>query len=174
MSSQQKIRHMLFLSLIVSLAVIFFVIESALPNPFPWLRLGLANIMVMITIVLYGIKDGLLVTSLRSIVGSIVIGTFLGPSFWLSLSGGIASALIMGLIYRFFSSIFSLIGISIFGAYTHSLTQIILVFSFLIQRKEIFYLLPIILFFSLITGFVNGLAAIFFLEHLPKKTISIE
>ena len=168
MSPHHKIRHTILLSLLSSMAVIFFVIESAIPNPFPWLRLGLANIVVMVAIVLYGMKDGLLVTSLRSIVGSIVIGTFLGPSFWLSLSGGIASALIMSFIYRFFSSVFSLIGVSIFGAYTHSLAQMFLVFWFLIQRKEIFYLLPIILFFSLITGFVNGLAAIFLLGHLPK------
>ncbi|MEW6380341.1 MAG: Gx transporter family protein [bacterium] len=43
----------------------------------PWLRLGLANIIIMVVIVLYGVKDGLLVSFLRAIVGSILIGTFL-------------------------------------------------------------------------------------------------
>jgi len=164
----EKIRHTLLLSLLTSLAVIFFVIESAIPNPFPWLRLGLANTVIIMVIVLYGMKDGLLVAFLRAMVGSVAIGTFLGPGFWLSISGGLASAFMMGFLYRFFSSVFSLIGISVIGAYIHSLTQIILVYFFLIQRKEIFYLLPIILFCSLIAGCINGLAAIFLLDQVKK------
>jgi heptaprenyl diphosphate synthase len=165
---QERINRTILLSLLSSLAVIFFVVESAIPNPVPWLRLGLANIVVMVAIVLYGANAGLLVSFLRVMVGSMIVGTFLGPSFWLSISGGMASALVMSLMYRLFSPRFSLVGISIVGAYTHSLTQMLLVFWFLIQRKEIFYLLPVILFSSLATGFVNGLAAIFLLEQLRK------
>ena len=73
----------------------------------------------------------------------------------------------MGFFYRYFSSVFSLIGVSILGAYTHSLTQMVFVFFLLIQHREIFYLLPIILFCALIAGFVNGLAATLLLQHLP-------
>ncbi|MEW5801483.1 MAG: Gx transporter family protein [bacterium] len=165
---QKKINRTILLSLLSSMAVIFFVVESAIPNPVPWLRLGLANIVVMVAIVFYGVKDGLLVSFLRAMAGSMIVGTFLGPSFWLSISGGLASALIMGLLYRFCSPFFSLIGISIVGAYTHSLTQMVLVFVFLIQRREIFYLLPVILFSALATGFINGLAATFLVEQLHR------
>lgn len=156
------------ISLFSSMAVIFFIVESAIPNPFPWLRLGLANSIIILTFVFYGLKDALLVSFLKATAGSLVIGTFLGPSFWLSLAGGLASALIMGIAYKFFSTIFSLLGISIIGAYTHSFTQIFLVFLFLINRKEIFYLLPIILLCSLIAGFINGLLATFLVDHLKK------
>lgn len=165
---QEKINRTILLSLLSSLAVIFFVVESAIPNPVPWLRLGLANIVVMTAIVLYGVKAGLLVSFLRAMVGSMIVGTFLGPAFWLSISGGMASALVMSLMYWLSSPFFSLVGISIVGAYTHSLTQMLLVFLFLIQRKEIFYLLPVILFSSLATGFVNGLAATYLVEQLRK------
>lgn len=165
---QEKINRTILLSLLSSLAVIFFVVESAIPNPVPWLRLGLANIVVMVAIVLYGVKAGLLVSFLRAMVGSMIVGTFMGPAFWLSISGGMASALVMSLMYWLFSPFFSLVGISIVGAYTHSLTQMLLVFLFLIQRKEIFYLLPVILFSSLATGFINGLAATFLVEQLRK------
>jgi heptaprenyl diphosphate synthase len=165
---QEKINRTILLSLLSSLAVIFFVVESAIPNPLPWMRLGLANIVVMVAIVLYGAKAGLLVSFLRAMVGSMIMGTFLGPGFWLSISGGMASALAMSLMYRLCSPFFSLVGISIVGAYIHSLTQMLLVFLFLIQRRQIFYLLPVILFSSLATGFINGLAAAFLLKQLRR------
>lgn len=169
-SVRQKINHLVTLSLLSSLAIVLFVLESSLPNPFPWLRFGLANIIIMIGLALFGFKDGLFISLIRTTVGSIIIGSFLGPAFWLSLAGGLASVLIMGLAYKLFSSLFSLIGISILGAYTHSLTQLALVFLFLIQRREIFALLPFLLFCSLLTGFINGLAALYLLEYLKKMT----
>lgn len=165
---REKINRTVLLSLLSSLAVILFIVESAIPNPVPYLRLGLANIVIMVVIALYGLRDGLWVSFLRSMVGSLLIGTFLGPSFWLSISGGLVSTLAMGLMYRLFFPFFSLVGISVVGAYVHSLTQMVLVFVFLIKRKEIFCLLPVILMSCLISGFINGLAATFLVEHLRK------
>ena len=65
----------------------------------------------------------------------------------------------MGLFYKYFKRYFSLIGISLFGAYAHTTVVIILVYYFIIHHKELFYLLPVFLFFSAVTGIINGIIA---------------
>ena len=61
-----------------------------------------------------GFKEAVIVTFLRVVLGSILDGTFLGPTFFLSLVGGIAAILIMGMLYKVGKNHMSLIGISIF------------------------------------------------------------
>ena len=74
--------------------------ESMFPSPVPWLRLGLANIVTLITLLLYGLRAAVTVTLIRVVLASILNGTFLGPAFLLSLGGGILSTLSMGLLHR--------------------------------------------------------------------------
>ena len=61
-----------------------------------------------------GFKEAVIVTFLRVVLGSILDGTFLGPTFFLSLVGSIAAILIMGMLYKAGKNHMSLIGISIF------------------------------------------------------------
>jgi uncharacterized membrane protein len=63
-----------------------------------------------------------------------------------SLVGSIAAILIMGVLYQVAKNHMSLIGISIFGAYTHTLATSLSVYYFLIRESSFFTLLP---FFSL-------------------------
>ena len=55
--------------------------------PSPWVKLGLANLMTLMALVYLGTKEAFIVTLLRVILGSILGGTFLGPTFFLSLVG---------------------------------------------------------------------------------------
>jgi heptaprenyl diphosphate synthase len=62
--------------------------------------LGLANLMTLVALVFLRFKEAVIVTFLRVVIGPILGGTFLGPTFFLSLAGGIATKLIMGVLYQ--------------------------------------------------------------------------
>jgi heptaprenyl diphosphate synthase len=105
---------MMAIAIMVALGVILHRLEALLSLPSPWIKLGLANHMTLVPLVFLGFKGAVIVTFLRVFLGSIVDGTFLGSTFFLSLVGGIAAILIMGMLYKVGKYHMSLIGISIF------------------------------------------------------------
>ena len=112
--------------------------------------------MTLVALVFLGFKEAVIVTFLRVVIGSILGGTFLGPTFFLSLVGGIAAILIMGVLYQAAKNHMSLIGISIFGAYTHTLATSLCVYYFLIRESSFFTLLPFFFSLALLTGILTG------------------
>jgi len=144
------------MAIMVALGVILHRLEALLPLPSPWIKLGLANLMTLVALVFLGFKEAVIVTFLRVVLGSILGGTFLGPTFFLSLAGGIAAILIMGMLYKIGKNHMSLIGISIFGAYTHTLATSLCVYYFLIRESSFFTLLPFFFSLALLTGILTG------------------
>jgi uncharacterized membrane protein len=71
------------------------------------------------------------------------------------LVGGIAAILIMGVLYQAAKNHMSLISISIFGAYTHTLTTSLCIYYFLIS-DNFFTLLPFFFSLALLTGILTG------------------
>src|SRR5512137_114415 len=119
------------LSILVACASVLQVAESLLPHPIPGVRLGLANIITVIAMVYIGPASAVELAVLRTLVSSMVMGTFLTPTFVLSFAGGVVSALVMILLFRLsgrgmFS--FGLVGISVGGAVSHIATQVALVY----------------------------------------------
>ena len=103
-------------------------------------------------------REAFIVTLLRVILGSILAGTFLGPTFFLSLAGGLAGTAIMCSIYNRGKGPFSLIGVSICGAYMHTFITAICVYFFLIKQTSFFVLLPFFFSLALVTGILTGMA----------------
>jgi heptaprenyl diphosphate synthase len=162
---------MAIIALLVGLGVVLHRLEALLPLPTPWVKLGLANIMTLIALVFLGFRAALEVTLLRVLLGSVLGGTFLSPTFFLSLAGGLASVGIMGLLYRE-GRAFSLVGISVAAAYAHTTAIFVCVFFLLIHQSVFFNLLPVFLTFSLISGILTGLLANNITQHLSNEGIS--
>lgn len=146
-----------------ALAVTIFVLENMIPKPIPFLKLGLANIVVLFLLFQ---KKELMATSVtfsKVFIGGFFGGTLLTPSFIMSLSGSTISIIIMLLAIK--SDInFSIIGISILGAISHNVTQLFVVRYLVIKHSGIFYLTPLMIFLGLITGIVTGLVAFKLIE----------
>ena len=161
------LKKLIFLSLLVSLGLALSVIESMMPIPFvaPGAKLGLSNIVILITMVLFGFKEALIVGILKSFVFILVTGSV--SSLFYSLSGSILSLFTMYLVFTKFSKVFSLIGVSIFGAIAHNFAQI-LVASLMMKNFRIFSYYPILMLTSLFTGYFVGLASIYILRNLKK------
>ncbi|MEG6584541.1 Gx transporter family protein [Dendrosporobacter sp. 1207_IL3150] len=158
-------RRTVLLGLFVAAASILHVIEASipLPLPIPGVKLGLANIVSLFTLIVYGWRDALLVTTVRVFIGSLFSGTMFGPSFIMSLSGGVFCVLIMAVVYHKWSNIYSYIGISISGAVAHNIAQLISA-SFFIDSIGIFWYLPYLLILSVPTGMAVGMTTCF-LKH---------
>ncbi len=141
--------------------------ESLLPSPIPWLRLGLANIITITTLFLYGTGAAVTVTLIRVVLGSLFAGTFPGPAFILSLGGGLASALVMGSIFSVAPRLFSAIGLSIIGALFHNLVQLVIAYFLFIQKIEAVLLItPLMVLLGTLTGTANGAVSGLLIKNL--------
>jgi len=157
------------IALLSAYAVALHAFESLLPTPIPWLRLGLANIITLVTLLLYGIRAAMVVTLIRVILASLFIGTFLGPAFILSLGGGVTSTLAMGLVLSVTPRLFSTIGLSLIGALFHNIAQLVLAYILFIQRIEAILLIsPFIILIGALTGTVNGVISDLLIKNLKK------
>ena len=163
-------RETLHIALLSAYAVGLHSIEALIPTPIPWLRLGLANIITLTTLYLYGLKAGMIVTLTRIFIRSLLAGTFLGPAFVMSLGGGVASTFIMWGLKTIFGRLVNPVSLSIFGALTHNIVQLFLAyFLFVRQIEAILFISPVIIAAGLITGIVNGIVTHLIIKKIGEK-----
>jgi len=165
------------LSVLVACAAVLQVAESLLPHPLPGVRLGLANIITVIAMVYIGPGSAVELAVLRTLVSSMVLGTFLTPTFVLSFSGGVVSALVMVLLYRLsgrgpFS--FGLIGISVGGAVSHVATQVALVYFLFIRTSGVLWLWPWLGLSAVVTGVLTGMIAVQAVRRLEANASGVK
>jgi len=146
---------MVLLSILISQALVLHVIERAIPVPVPvpGVKLGLANIISLITIILFGYKEAIVVVTIRTLLGSLFGGGL--SSFMYSLAGGLLSTSVMALMYLKYKNMFSIPTISTVGAVFHNIGQIG-VASIVISNIHLFYYLPVLLVSGVITGIIIG------------------
>ncbi len=169
-SYQEGIRRLVLVGLLAAMGIILHFIESLLPAiaPVPGARLGLANIITLMALILLGMKGGGQVLFLRIFLGSLLGGTFMTLPFYLSLTGGVLAFFSMSLALFLGRDSFSLVGISILGALTHNLGQLIAV-AFIIGSMGVFYYLPYLVLLAIPTGILVGMGARYSLQALPGR-----
>ena len=152
-------KRLVSMALLVGLGIVLHRLEILLPLPSPWVKLGLANVMSLIALVFLGFKEAVIVTVLRVLLGAILGGTFMSPTFFLSLAGGLTGVGMMGLAYKNGSGPLSLVGVSVAAAFTHTTAIFLCVYFFFISQETFLKLLPVFLFLSLGAGIVTGTMA---------------
>ncbi|MBT3827002.1 MAG: Gx transporter family protein [Nitrosomonadales bacterium] len=140
-----------------AIAVALAIIDFFIPSPIPGVKPGIANIIILFTIYKYDFITGVWVSLLRVLVASMILGTFLGPTFFLSLMGAVMSLLSMYFLKDINKAFMSVIGLSVVSSSAHVLGQFLVVRLWIIPHDGILYLLPLFLLSSLIFGVVNGL-----------------
>lgn len=144
--------------------------ETLLPSPIPWMRLGLANIITITALFLYGTRAAVMVTLIRVVLGSLFAGSFPGPGFILSLGGGLASTLAMSTIFSLAPRLFSAVGLSIFGALFHNIVQLVIAYFLFIQKIEAVLLItPLMIMLGTLTGTVNGVVSELLIKNLKNS-----
>ncbi|MFI4981520.1 MAG: Gx transporter family protein [Nevskiales bacterium] len=146
-------------------AIALSVVEAAIPSPLPGVKPGLANIVTLIVLARHGWRDAVWVTLLRVLAGSLVLGQFLAPGFFLSLAGSLASLAMLGAAMHLPARWFGPVSQSILAAFAHIAGQLALARLWLVPHNGLFYLLPIFAVAALVFGLANGLAAARLLEE---------
>jgi heptaprenyl diphosphate synthase len=162
-----KTRKMTTITMLTALALIIFIIEAQLPPlaPIPGIKMGLANVITMVTLVWFGKKEAFAVLMLRIILGSIFAGQMM--SFMYSLSGGILCFLVMSIMVKIFKSN-QLWIVSVLGALAHNAGQIA-VAIFVTGTWQIVGYFPILAVSAVITGAFTGFTAGFVVNHKAIK-----
>jgi len=170
---QVDVQKMVYLSLLLTLALCLHVVESwvGAALPVPGAKLGLANLVTVVVLWLYGLKPALVITAVRQIAGSLLAGTFLGTGFWMGLIAGLVSSIIMWAAMRYGQQWLSMVGVSILGAAAHNTGQL-LVAAIIIGNCSVFSWLSYLLPASIITGSVTGLTAVFLIGSLCQLPVS--
>ncbi|MCT4605122.1 MAG: Gx transporter family protein [Marinisporobacter sp.] len=162
-----KTQKMIFISLLVSQAIVLSFIEKMIPLNFsiPGAKLGLANIITLTSLYLFSFKETFAIILLRTIMAAFIGGSVSG--FLYSISGAILSFLIMYLLMRMSLEKISTIGISVVGAVFHNLGQLLMA-AFIIQNLRLVIYLPMLMLTGVVTGMVVGITVKFLLGFLRK------
>jgi len=161
-------------SLFVSIALVLHIAESMIPLPVltPGAKIGLANIITMIAVVLMGYKEAFGILIARIMIGSIFGGGVSG--FLYSFSGGMLSLVMMTLLIIFAKDRVSMIGISVTGAFFHSLGQVV-VAALMLQNVRILSYLPVLLLTSIgagiFVGYVSKALIPYLKPHISKAYV---
>ncbi len=150
------------------------VLEAAIPSPLPGVKPGLANIVTLIVLHRYGWRTAVWVSLLRVLAGSLLLGSFLAPGFFLSLSGAVCSLATLALSRHLPQRWFGAVTHSILAAFAHIAGQMLVVYLWLIPHAGIAYLFPIFAIAALIFGTVNGLIAARFMDNTQQSPLPPE
>ena len=164
-----KVQKMALLGVLTAGAIVIAILESFIPSVgIPGVKLGLANIVILIILYELGIVEAITVNLLRVLVVGLVRGTFLGMGFFMSLTGAVFSLGIMILFYLLIKK-FSVIGVSVIGSIFHVGGQILIAMIYLGSAYIVLYL-PVLAISAIITGvFVGIIARIIINTGIIKK-----
>ena len=162
-----KTKKMVFLGLMLGYSLILYILETYIPNPFivffPGAKLGLTNIITLVSLLIFGFKETFIIVTVRVILSSI----FAGPMSYLlfSIGGAYLSLIVMFLVNKIKG--FSVIGVSIAGAIAHNIGQL-LVASILVENFLMITYLPFMLATSLVTGLFVGIVSQFCYSKMDR------
>ena len=161
-------RQLVITAMLITMASILHVIEGALPPiPVTGAKLGLANIITVVAMVMLGTRTAFVVAVGRTVLGSLFGTGIISVGFAMSFSGAISSWLIMAVLYYVAKNAFSLVGLSLAGAAAHNLAQLYIA-NIVLENIGVFGLLPLLMFFAVPTGIMVGTAAGFLIRALEK------
>ena len=138
-------------------------IEHMIPKPVPFLRIGLANLPVLIALSLCSSKHFFLLVILKVVGQGLIAGTLFSYVFVFSVGGSFASGLLMYVSNRYAGRHFSLIGISVIGSLGSTVAQLLLA-SALVFGPSARYISPPFLAAGIISGIALGLFALTFIK----------
>lgn len=146
------------IALLGAFSMFLSTIEYLFPRPIPFMRLGLANLPVILALEILPAPAYFLLVLMKVLGQALVNGTLASYVFLFSLTGSFASALVMWVCYKGLRPRITFIGISVMGALTSNLAQIILSITFIFGASA-WRILPLFLGIGLVSGVFIGIFA---------------
>ena len=144
------------IGMLTALAMVLGYVETLIPINLgvPGMKLGLANLIVIIAFYLFDVKMGVVVSLLRIVLIAMTFGSI--SMMFYSISGAALSLICMILVKQIKS--FSMVGISIIGGIMHNIGQIICA-SLVVRTNGVFTYLPVLMIAGVVSGMLIGIAA---------------
>ncbi len=157
-----------YFGVFTALALIFSYVEMLIPIQFgiPGIKLGLANLLIVIMLYKCGAKEALMLSVVRIVLAGFIFGNMFSIIY--SLAGGILSLAVMALLKGRGS--FSVTGVSIAGGVFHNIGQL-LVAMLVVETYKVGYYLPVLLIAGVITGALIGIVSGEVLRRLKNLTL---
>ena len=145
------------LARLAAAAIALALVDAAIPSPLPGIKPGLANIVTLLVLYRHGWRAAAWVSGLRVIAASLLLGQFLAPGFFLSLSGAIGSLLVLAGARHLPSRWFGPVSLSLLAAFAHLFAQLLLARAWLVPHNGVFFLAPLFAAAAVVFGTINGL-----------------
>lgn len=130
----------------------------------PGMKLGLANIVIVVALYTLGNRTALLVNIARIALTAALYGNVFSALY--ALAGGLLSFLVMAMLKN--TERFSIAGVSMAGGAAHNLAQLFLA-SLLVEQALLVSYAPLLLLAGMATGILNGMLATWILRALGQR-----
>ena len=160
-----KTKKIAYIGLMIALAFVFSYLEFLLPINvgIPGVKLGLANLAIIVCLYTLGEKEAFLLSILRIVL---VGFTFANTAMMMySLAGGILSFLVMWLAKK--TNKLSMTGVSVLGGVFHNVGQILLA-MWVLETESLLYYLPVLIVSGIVAGVVIGILGAMITRRLKK------
>ncbi|MDY5594281.1 MAG: Gx transporter family protein [Oscillospiraceae bacterium] len=162
----RKTKKLALMAALTAIALTIFVAEAQIPPvvPIPGAKLGLANIVTLVAIVLMGRREAGEILLMRILLGSMFTGSVSAMMF--SIAGGVLAWAIMCLTVRFFGEK-QLWIVSVLAALGHNAGQLA-VAVWVTGTVSILTYAPVLVAAGVITGAFTGIAALYLIRAARK------
>jgi len=161
--AEGRTRRIAYVAMLVSLAFALSWIETLIPLPvsFPGVKLGLANVCVLIALYLFDTRTAFLLMVVKVIIAALLFG-----SLFSLLYGGAGSLLaFLGMWLLKHSDRVNIVAISVSAAVLHNIGQLCIA-ALIAHTVLLFINLPVLMIAACITGSITGSVAAAVLKAL--------
>lgn len=162
----RKTKKLALMAALTAIALTIFVAEAQIPPvvPIPGAKLGLANVVTLVAIVLMGRREAGEILLMRILLGSMFTGSVSAMMF--SIAGGVLAWAIMCLTVRFFGEK-QLWIVSVLAALGHNAGQLA-VAVWVTGTVSILAYALVLVAAGVITGAFTGIAALYLIRAARK------
>jgi len=165
----KRTKKLALMALLTAMALVVFVIEAQIPAPVPvpGVKLGLANVITLTTMLLLGRKEAGTVLLVRIIMGSMFAGGLSALIY--SMAGGALAYLIMCLLLKPLGGerVWALSALAAVGHNVGQIAACVLI----VKTPGIWGYLPVLVISGVVTGIFTGFAAMYLVKALDKSGI---
>lgn len=161
-----------FTASLAAMSAFLGIFESFIPTPFPFLRLGLANIPVCLALPFLPVKNIFFIVAFKLLFTHLFRGTLLSFPFFAALGGSVFFLIAVLPFFLLLHNRVSFISVSLLGAIGHNIGQSA-VALFFIPPNVLFFITMIMLLIGILTGIINGIICNFLYKRLCRNYIEL-
>ena len=161
-----KTKDVAVIGVLAAFGAILSYIEAILSfsTGIPGVKIGLANIAVVVALYMYGSKNAFMINIVRIIVVGLLFGNAFSMVF--SAAGAIISFVVMVLFKK--TNRFSPLGVSAVGGVAHNIGQIMIA-ALVVDSYSVIYYMPALFIAGIITGVIIGIVSKLLIKCIPRK-----